>query len=103
MLDHLLEWDARNQAEISRTRYRPMCLGLKLSAQFVQIDLAGAECQPLPAAAEGDHLHAKDTTVESAGSLDISDGQNDVIESVNHWPQNTSLPRLAQSGATAPR
>lgn len=49
----------------------------------MQIDLMCTECQCLTPHRKGNHPHAKHLFVKCAGSLDIFDGQNQVIKSVN--------------------
>jgi hypothetical protein len=50
----------------------------------VQIELVGAEPQRAPAVPEGDRLHAEHAHVEVDGLVDVGDGQDQVVDAIDH-------------------
>ena len=53
-------------------------------ARLMEIDLLAAKLQRFPALAEGHYLEAKSSGIEVARNLYVSNGQNEVVDTVNH-------------------
>ena len=73
----------------------------------MQIDLLLPKPERGAALAEGDDLHAEDARIEVTGQADISDGQDEVIETRDlhgrprSWVEAQSLPRATRHGQAA--
>jgi hypothetical protein len=91
-LDHRVERDAGDEAEVQRTGHRQVRLGLELGALHVQVDLLQAEAQRVAlhrrrAADEGLELHAEHAGVEVHAGLAARGGQHEVVQVVDHGRQ----------------
>jgi hypothetical protein len=83
-IDHRLERQRRDEAQVERARHRQVRLRLELGALHMQVDLLVAEAKRLPPLAEALVVHAQHVDVEAhAGGL-VGSGEDEVVEVIDH-------------------
>src|SRR5213592_4556766 len=74
----------RQKAQVARSGGRPLGLRLELPPGRVQVDFLRSEAQRDAPLAVGHYLHAEDPAVEVARRCGVADGQDQVIQAIEH-------------------
>ena len=75
MLGKLSQGGIDKEAQVIRARSRLGSFWLEFLAEFVQVDLLRTKAEGLPAATEGNNVHAEDRLVKPARRLNVTDSQ----------------------------
>ena len=84
MGEELIQRLQRDQAEVARSRRRPFRLGFKCVADLVNIDFQVAEYQRRGHSGTDLANESQRSFVEAQRGFERADGQNDVVETVDH-------------------